>query len=100
MKFTRTEPCKKCPFLKSMAHAFTIPRLKEFASNGLFPCHLTAKVDESKEDAGYEATAKSVVCAGMLIFNEKRKKPNQMMRICERLRQYDYRKLKMDSPVR
>jgi hypothetical protein len=97
MKYTQTTPCKECPFLKSMAHGFTIRRLSEFAS-GPFPCHKSAVIDE--EEGGFTATEKSVHCAGALIFLEKRKQPNQMMRIAERLGLYDYRKLDMTAPVR
>lgn len=48
----------------------------------------------------FQATDKSVHCAGALIFNEKRHTPNQMMRICERLGFYDARKLDMKAGVR
>jgi hypothetical protein len=90
-----TKPCSQCPFLKSMAHGFTLKRLKEFAS-GVFPCHKTAEPDEG----GYHATADSVHCDGALIFNEKRGTANQMMRISERLGLYDHTKLDMTADVR
>lgn len=96
MKYTQTVPCKECPFLKSTKHAFTLKRLNEFAM-GAFPCHKSAITNENDE---YEATSKSVHCAGALIFLEKRNKPNQMMRISERLGMYDYRKLDMTADVR
>lgn len=96
MKYTQTKPCKECPFLKSMAHGFTIKRLKEFASNE-FPCHKSAELTEESE---YKATDKSVHCAGALIFNEKRNTPHQMMRIAERLGMYDYTKLDMKADIR
>lgn len=100
MKYSMSSPCDACPFLRSMAHGFTMRRLKEFAS-GEFPCHKTARLSEDDIDGGgYEATEDSVHCAGALIFNEKRETPNQMMRICERLGFYDMRKLNMDAPVR
>lgn len=38
-------------------------------------------------------------CAGAMIILERLERPNQMMRICERLGLYDRRKLKMDAPV-
>lgn len=95
MKYTMTTPCDACPFLKSMAHGFSMRRLKEFAS-GEFPCHKTADVT----DDGFTANEDSVHCAGALIFNEKREQPHQMMRICERLGFYDMRKLDMEAQVR
>lgn len=97
-KFTQTTPCNACPFLKSMKHGFTIQRLKEFADSGLFSCHKTC--EENEESGDYEANADSVVCAGMLIFNEKRNAPNQMMRISERFGDYDRTKLNMKASVR
>jgi len=96
MRYTQTKPCKECPFLNSMKHGFTLNRLHEFAS-GQFPCHKSAELNE---DDGYVATDKSVHCAGALIFLEKRGKPNQMMRISERLGLYDYTKLDMTADVR
>lgn len=96
MKYTQTVPCKECPFLNSMKHAFTLKRLNEFAQ-GEFPCHRSA---ESNEDDEYMATSKSVHCAGALIFLEKRNRTHQMMRISERLGMYDYRKLDLKQPVR
>lgn len=97
MKYTMTTPCSECPFLASMKHGFTISRLNEFAS-GEFPCHKTAEVDE--ENGNFEAKAESVHCAGALIYNEKRSRPHQMMRIAERLGMYDHRKLNMNAKIR
>ena len=98
MKYTMTSPCDACPFLDTpqMKNGFSIARLKQFAS-GEFPCHQTATADE---EGDYQATEKSLHCAGALIFNEKRNRPTQMMRICERLGLYDASKLDMDAPVR
>lgn len=70
-------------------------RLNEFCQ-GEFPCHETATETEN----GYEANAKSVHCAGALIFMEKRNRSNQMMRICERIGLYDRTKLNMKANVR
>lgn len=96
-----SEPCKDCPFLNipRMKRTFPLRRLAEFAQ-GPFPCHKTAVLPENNEDAGYTATAKSLHCAGALIFCEKRDRPNQMMRIAERLGLYDRQKLNMKSNVR
>lgn len=97
MKYTMTSPCDQCPFLDNaqMKRGFPMRRLREFAS-GEFPCHQTA----NGESGEYLPTEKSIHCAGALIFNEKRETPHQMMRICERLRFYDMRKLDMNAPVR
>lgn len=96
MKYTLHTPCKECPFTQSMKRGFTLKRLHEFASSD-FPCHKSA---ECNEDGDFEATDKSVHCAGALIFLEKRNAPNQMMRISERLGMYDRTKLNMKADVR
>ncbi len=100
MRYTMSQPCAKCPFLDtpSMRRGFTLRRLRDFAENGEFPCHQTADNDE--ETGEFVESETSVVCAGMLIFNEKRDTPNQMMRICERIGLYDRRKLDMKANVR
>lgn len=93
MKQTLTTPCDKCPFLKSMAHGFTIRRLTELALQDM-PCHKTCGVDEDGEDPTYEyvPTEKSVYCAGAMIFLAKRK--NRFTY------QFDDTKLNMKAPVR
>lgn len=98
MKYTMTTPCAECPFLVSMAHGFTIKRLSEFAPNE-FACHKACDVDE--EEGTFVAKSDDTPhCAGALIFNEKRNRPHQMMRIAERLGLYDYTKLNMKAEVR
>jgi hypothetical protein len=95
MNYTKTTPCPDCPFLTGTEHAYTDKRLADFAS-GVFPCHKTAKLKDSK----FQATEESQHCAGALIYNEKRKQSHQMMRIAERLGLYDYSKLNMEASVR
>lgn len=92
-----TNPCDQCPFLKTMAHGFTMGKLQGFAS-GEFPCHKTADCED--ETGNFVANGNSQHCAGVLIFNEKRNRPHQMMRIAERLGMYDRRKLNMKADVR
>lgn len=100
MNYTMTVPCDACPFLKSMAHGFTLKRLYEHAS-GEFACHKTCVAEEDEEGMeSFQPTKDSVHCAGALIFLEKRDKSHQMMRICERLGFYDRRKLDMKAKVR
>jgi len=98
MKYSMTQPCDACPFLKKFAKSYGLRRLMEFAS-GEFPCHKTAEIDEDAENPEFEAGPNSSQCAGALIFNEKRNQPNQMMRICERLGMYDRTKLNMKAKV-
>lgn len=94
MNYSMTTPCDQCPFLKGSG--FTYRSLAAHAS-GDFACHKTCELDD---DTGtYEPKAKSLHCAGALIFLEKQDKSHQMMRIAERLGMYDRRKLNMDAPV-
>ena len=81
-----------------MRHGFTLKRLWELIGEGSFHCHNTG--DQEKETGDYIATENSLHCAGALIFLEKRNKPNQMMRIAERLGIYDRTKLNMKAKVR
>lgn len=75
-------------------------RLLEFAG-GAFPCHKTADVVEDEEvGSEFRANENSQQCAGVLIFLERRNRPNQLMRIAERLGLYDRSKLKMKARVR
>lgn len=90
MNYDMTKPCDECPFLPKMN--FQVERLEAFAS-GEFPCHKACKVDD---EGNFTARSdKTPHCAGALIFNEKRNRPHQMMRICERVGHYDRRKLDM-----
>ena len=95
-------PCDNCPFLTTGAGvALTGGRWREIQDTlvreqGHFPCHKT--VDYSDDGAG-KVTPKSQHCAGALIVLERIGKPNQWMRIAERLGLYDRTKLKMDAPV-
>lgn len=95
--YTMTTPCSECPFLKANREFFSLQRLREFADHGTFPCHKSA---ELQDDVGYVAEDGSVACAGALIFNEKHNRPNQMMRVCERIGMYDRSKLNMKAKVR
>lgn len=97
MDYTLTTPCKECPFLNKFKKGFSVKQLEGFAS-GEFACHKTC--DVSEETGSFEPAAKSVHCAGALIYLEKRERPHQMMRIVERLGMYDRTKLDMDADVR
>lgn len=93
MKYTMTTPCDQCPFLNNSG--FKLAALYRHAS-GEFACHKTCEVD----DVGtFQPKRDSPHCAGALIFLEKRDRPHQMMRICERLGFYDRTKLDMEAPV-
>jgi hypothetical protein len=99
--FNLKQPCGACPF-RTDQHAFLDPeRAREIADHLLagdsFHCHKT--LDYSSEDGSGETTSKSMHCAGAMIVLEHEERPNQIMRIAERLGFYDHTKLNMDSPV-
>ncbi len=98
MKYNLHTPCDQCPFLLKMKYGFSLRRLFELIGEGSFHCHKTGTYDEETGD--FVATENSSHCAGALIFLEKRNKPNQMMRIAERIGLYNRRKLNMKATVR
>ena len=108
MKFTMTDPCPKCPFRTDIEPFLTKGRAKEISDALLrdqtFQCHATvnyAKADDDGEVDSLVAASEPNAqhCAGAMIMLEYMNRPNQMMRICERIRCYDRRKLNMEAPV-
>jgi hypothetical protein len=63
-----------------------------------FACHETTVAGAGMKRKRY-VRKNEQHCAGALIFLEKLERPNQLMRIFERLGAYDCKKLKMDAPV-
>ena len=101
MKYDLTRPCKECPFRTDIRAYLTPARVREIcdsliARQQTFSCH---KTNNFGEDGDGVETHNSQHCAGALIFLEKLNRPNQMMRIAERMRMYDRTKLHMDAPV-
>lgn len=94
MNYTMTDPCDACPYLRDSG--FTFASLTRHAI-GEFACHKTCELDPETDQ--YEPREKSLHCAGALIFLEKQGRPNQLMRICERLGMYDRTKLNMSANV-
>lgn len=92
MKFDLKTPCKDCPFIKSSSTNMTLAegRIEEIVDDirdGMtFTCHKTLEKPKNEQQH----------CGGALIFLEKENRPNQMMRIAERIGVYDYRKLNMN----
>lgn len=105
MKFNLVQPCKECPFRSDIEGYLTKGRVKEILNSIIdrqesFPCHkTTSEVETEDGESDVIVDSNSEHCAGALIFLEKLHRPNQMMRIMERCRLYDYRKLRMDSPI-
>jgi len=101
--FNLKRPCAKCPFRTDIPGYLYGDRVDEIVS-GLkagqsFYCHETTSDEDDDEGGQTVATDESEFCAGALILMEKDGGPNQMMRIGERLRMYDHKKLDMAAPV-
>lgn len=92
MKFELKQPCKDCPFLKGSCTNLTLSEgriegiVHDIRAGASFTCHKTLELHSSEQQH----------CAGALVFLEKEERPNQIMRIAERIGLYDHRKLKMD----
>lgn len=88
--FERVKPCKTCPFLtggEGLRHLGT-DRAAEIVHSvrdrqETFTCHDDLPKPESKRQH----------CVGVMLMLEKINRPNQMMRICERMGMYDRTKL-------
>ncbi len=105
MKFDLTKPCPQCPFRTDCLKGWLgRGRAKEIAAGvtdgqATFSCHKTTEHGDDEEDGHHYPGRDEQHCAGALILLEKIGRPNQMMRISERLGFYDRTKLDMDAPV-
>lgn len=98
MKFDLKKPCKDCPFVVGSSTNITLAegRIKEIVhsitdEDSSFPCHKTLGYDGKKVPKQH--------CAGATIFLERigeHGRPNQMLRIAERLGLYDRSKIELD----
>ena len=83
--FDRTKPCKTCPFrtdenaLRYLGEKRAQEIVDSLLGDKSFTCHDDIDLDDKKKQH----------CVGATIILEKTNNPNQMMRICERLRLYD-----------
>jgi hypothetical protein len=96
MNYNLTKPCDECPYLRTSG--FTFQSLKEHAV-GEFACHKACDLTDDETVFVERKNGKTPHCAGALIFLEKQSKPHQMMRVAERLGQYDPTKLDMKANV-
>lgn len=110
MKYDMKKPCPNCPFRSDRVFPLHPERARSILDgimSGLtFSCHKTIDYDALEEngeedvcDVHHTPSEGEQHCAGALILLEKMKRPNQMMRIAERLGMYDHTKLDMNSPV-
>lgn len=97
MDFDLKTPCKNCPFRTDIAPYITKERAEEIdlaisEQDATFSCHKHLPRDGKKEQH----------CAGALLYLESQGEygnPNQLMRISERIGQYDRRLLDFNAPV-
>lgn len=102
MKFDLTAPCGNCPFRTDITFYLRAERVDEICEalvvdQRTFSCHKTT--EHGCRDGDGHVGPKEQHCAGALIMLEKMDRPNQMMRIMERLGGYDRTKLAMAAPV-
>lgn len=106
MKFDLTKPCSNCPFRTDVPFFLSAARAREIAhgiakEDKTFQCHNTIEYGEEDDDGHCASirTPQDQHCAGAAIMLEHMNRPNQWMRIAERLGFYDRHKMVMDSPV-
>lgn len=109
MRFDLTRPCENCPFRKDGKGVELLPgRWKDIKralidKQATFSCHKTIEfhdpyLEEQDGEADWHIAAPGEQhCAGALITLEKMGRPNQIMRIFERLGGYDPSKLDMSQ---
>lgn len=96
--FKLRRPCPKCPFRLDvepyLRHGRAAGIARSLADGADFPCHETVDYDDDGEPITGDQ-----FCAGALIAMEHSNTPNQIVRIAERLGEYDPSKLDMEAPV-
>jgi hypothetical protein len=101
MKFDLRKPCNNCPFRTDIVFTLAQARVEQIVHaitelDQTFACHKHLKND----DDGFNIPHKNDQhCAGAMILLERIHRPNQMMRIAERVGLYDRHKLDMSAPV-
>jgi hypothetical protein len=104
MKFNLVRPCRDCPFRTDVKPYLSAARAREIVDSitlqqATFACHKTVDYSDPEDDEPRAPKAEEQHCAGATILLERLDRPNQMMRISERLGLYNRRKLDMDAPV-
>ena len=105
MNYNMTTPCPECPFRNDRSGYLTRARAIEIIGaitdgQKTFTCHkTTVPVEDDDGECDMMDGPNAEHCAGALILLEKLERPNQMMRIAERLGMYDRTKLDMKAPV-
>lgn len=104
MNYDLKKPCSNCPFRTDIKFYLDPERVEEICDaivhqQATFACHKTTIACKEDESDEMLVGPKTQHCAGAMIMLEHMEKPNQMMRIMERVGGYDRTKLKMNSPV-
>jgi hypothetical protein len=94
MKYDLKKPCKDCPFITTTFFSFPKARIDEMLSDGSFSCHKTT-TQKGRSNDHKEAQS----CAGRMILLEREQRPDQMMRIAERIGFYNHTLLEKDHPL-
>lgn len=111
--YTLKGPCSNCPFRNDKPFYLGEDRVIEIAQSlrdgATFYCHKTLNMDAQddscdEEDEGNPTRDSAIgnrarACAGALATMENEERPNQIMRIAERLGLYDRHNLDPDAPV-
>ena len=81
--FELKKPCVDCPFRKSNAANYALPkeRLDEILSASAFECHKTTGVGGKKHPPQQ--------CAGLIAAQHAANQPNQITQVAQRLLSYD-----------
>jgi hypothetical protein len=100
--FALKTPCDECPFRTDITFYLNPDRKQEIADALLgdqtFACHKTVIHDEDDGEAVCGNPGERH-CAGAAIMLEKIDRPNQLMRIGERIGMYDRTAIDMQAPV-
>lgn len=108
MNFNMVRPCAHCPFRNDIPGYLHGARAREIAEaiterQMTFSCHETTTPDEWEDNEEipppHVPGPDEEHCAGAAILLERIERPNQWMRISERLGFYDRTKLDMAAPV-
>ena len=98
--FSLKSPCGQCPFRTDRPFHLRTSRVVEICDSLMmgqsFPCHKTTEFDDDGACIPHDGERH---CAGATIMLESMNKPNQIMRVAERIGLYDRRKMKLNAPV-
>lgn len=91
--FDLKRPCKNCPFLKSQGHLFRLgeERVRGIVDAPAFQCHKT--LDFDADDGEGRAGDQPQQCAGLMALLHKEGRANQIMRVAERISNFDASKI-------